>query len=314
MDSSDEALAHEHAALEPALDQVEAPTLSEDARVELRDAVLARVGIAAAPASSSEAPRRGLLLRLPAWTFAAAAALLLAGSAALYLARPAQGPSLASAFVEAEKLVRDAPAEEGLHLVAARDRLQRVVLAQSHAADLSGESSEELRRARRELLALGALHLRSEALNQGGGIRPVPLRRSPEDFLRSKHDVLLSYPESLAALFVLKCYGRLAARGSAPALEESEDEEARLAASLASQLDALRARDADALDLDLAELERRFSPSLARAARQALWIQRGLQAERQGERVQAQAWYLRAHDDDPATAAAEIARKLRERL
>ena len=311
-----------------ALDWVEAPSLSDDARTSLRDTVLARVGVErvstgssltyTAPLSpldrESAAPRRGLLLRLPAWSLAAAAALLLAGSAALYFAQPAAGTQsqrLAAAFVDAEKLVRDANAEEDLHLAAARDRLQGVVLtAQSQSG---GESSAELRRARRELLALGVLNLRGpDAGSQGPDIRPVPLRRSPEDFLRSKWKVLQNHPESLASLFVLKCYTRLVAQreSASPTLAEPSDDDARLQASLSGELDALRARDSGALDLDVSELEKRFAPPIAQAARQALWIQRGLQAERQGAQLEAQAWYQQAHDDDPSTDAAKIALSL----
>lgn len=346
--SSGRALEHEEAAFAPALDSVPAPALSEDARAELREGVLESVGLSAshetaagelAPAldlvpaptlgegegtklqdevlaTTGNAPApRGTLIRFPRWIMAAAAALLLTGSAALFMIEPwdqSSGDTTRLAFVDAEKLVRtaDETASEMqvAHLAAARERIQQVVLSKN--ADAGAQ-----RRATRELLALDALNLRSEPDSLPEKIAPQPLRRSPESFLRPKRVVLERYPESLAALYVLRRYIDMDAQRETPVASPASPSDVEITsaveASLGSDLDTLRDRDADVFQLEIKDLEKHFgAPSLVRTIRQALLIQRGLHTARQGNTAGARAWYQQVLGEGSETRAAEIARDL----
>ncbi|MBL4847565.1 MAG: hypothetical protein JKY65_18765 [Planctomycetes bacterium] len=306
-------------AVEPALDLLSAPALSESARVELQGEVLAKTG--AGSGAGSGAPRGGLLLRFPGWAMAAAAALLLAGSAALFTAAPwidSPRNTTQLAFEEAEILVRGSDELQVAHLAAARDRLQRVVLAgssESGGSESGGLDPASLKRARRELVALDALRLRGEPSTHSQDIDAVPTREDPESFLRTKREVLELYPESLAALFVLTRYFEMAALRDEPVARRAVATPAQvsqaLSTSLGASLETLRERDAQALLLKAsdAELKKRFSSSLVRSIRQALLIQRGLHAERSGDRAAALAWYQQV-DSQTQTRAAEIARDL----
>lgn len=353
-------LEHQEAAFASALDSVGAPTLSDDDRARLREGVLARVGLSSpakdaplepaldlVPAPTLEADEReqlqsevaartapapapqGTLIRFPRWILAAAAALLLSGTAALYYAGAQQSPGDTTrlAFVEAEKLVRTADEigdeTKAAHLVAsARERIEQVVLAQ-------GADPEAQRRAKRELMALDALSFRAEPSGHGEGIAPKPLRRSPESFLRPKREVLETYPESLAAHFVLRRYIDLAAQRETPVASPVLPSDAEIASvvssSLEADLGALRAKDADVFQVDVADLEQRFgAPSLVLTIRLALLIQRGLHTAEQGDFAAARACYAevlaldaeatRLKPDRPESRAAEIARELASQL
>ena len=355
-------LEHQEAEFAAALDGVTAPTLSEDERARLREGVLARVGLGATassepaeselekaldlvPAPTLSASERtqlegevaahtapaaapapqGTLLRFPRWILAAAAALLLSGTVALYYAgsKGSPGDMTGLAFLEAEKLVRTADEigdeAKAAHLVAsARERMEQVVLTQ-------GADPEVQRRAKRELMALDALSLRSEPGGLHEGIAPEPLRRSPESFLRPKRVVLERYPESLAAHFVLRRYIDLAAQRETPVASPVLPSDAEIASvvssSLEADLGALREQDAAVFAVDLADLEKHFgAPSLVRTIRHALLIQRGLHTARRGEVAAARALYLQVQEEDaearqldPKKAesrAAEVAREL----
>lgn len=314
------------APLEPALDLVPAPTLEADEREQLQSEVAARTAPAPAPQA---APPQGTLIRFPRWILAAAAALLLSGTAALYYAGAQQSPGDTTrlAFVEAEKLVRTADEigdeTKAAHLVAsARERIEQVVLAQ-------GADPEAQRRAKVELMALDALSFRAEPSGHGEGIAPEPLRRSPESFLRPKRVVLERYPESLAAHFVLRRYIDLAAQRETPVASPVLPSDAEIASvvssSLEADLGALRAKDADVFQVDVADLEQRFgAPSLVLTIRLALLIQRGLHTAEQGDFAAARACYAevlaldaeatRLKPERPESRAAEIARELAAKL
>lgn len=351
-------LEHQEAAFASALDSVGAPTLSDDDRARLREGVLARVGLSAAkdaplepaldlvPAPTLEADEReqlqsevaartapaspqGTLIRFPRWILAAAAALLLSGTAALYYAGAQQSPGDTTrlAFVEAEKLVRTADEigdeTKAAHLVAsARERIEQVVLAQ-------GADPEVQRRAKRELMAIDALGFRNEDPQLPDEINPEPLRRSPESFLRPKRVVLERYPESLAAHFVLRRYIDLAAQRETPVASPVLPSDAEIASvvssSLEADLGALRAKDADVFQVDVADLEQRFgAPSLVLTIRLALLIQRGLHTAEQGDFAAARACYAevlaldaeatRLKPERPESRAAKIARELASQL
>jgi hypothetical protein len=353
-------LEHQEADFAAALDSVGAPSLSDDERVRLREGVLARVGLRTHETASHEPVEKaldlveaptleasereqlqaevtartapapsGTLIRFPRWILAAAAALLLSGTAALYYAGTQQSPgdNTRLAFLEAEKLFRTADEigdeTKAAHLVAsARERIEQVVLTQ-------GAAPEVQRRAKRELMALDALSLRAEPSGHGEGIAPKPLRRSPESFLRPKREVLERYPESLAAHFVLRRYIDLAAQRETPVASPVLPSEAEIASvvssSLEADLDALRAKDADVFRVDVTDLEKRFgAPSLVLTIRLALLIQRGLHSAEQGDVAAARACYQEVLDLDaeatrlkperPESRAAEIARELATKL